>query len=143
MRRTILFTGLFVFAGTAAKTFRRQAMKQHRTGYFGRTVWFVIAIVITFVCVTFPVAGQVPTCVTPPSGMVSWWPGDGTAEDIVGDNDGTLEGGATFAAGKVGQAFSFDGSGDFVSVPDEDVWTLGNAAFTIDLWANFNGKSVV
>src|SRR5437899_5165224 len=24
-----------------------------------------------------------PTCVAPPSGMVSWWPGDGNANDII------------------------------------------------------------
>src|SRR5439155_8470225 len=32
-----------------------------------------------------------PTCVTPPSGMVSWWPGDGNANDIQGGNNGTLQ----------------------------------------------------
>ncbi len=29
-------------------------------------------------------------CVPPPSGLVSWWPGDGDAADIQGANDGTL-----------------------------------------------------
>ena len=53
--------------------------------------------------------------VQPPPGMVSWWPGDGNANDIVGDNDGTLMGGATFAPGMVGQAFSFDGVDDYVN----------------------------
>ena len=43
------------------------------------------------------------TCVDPPSGLVSWWPGDGNASDIVDGNDGALENGATFAAGHVGQ----------------------------------------
>jgi hypothetical protein len=41
--------------------------------------------------------------------QVSWWPGDGNANDIVDGNDGTLQGGVTFATGKVEQAFSFDG----------------------------------
>ncbi len=48
-------------------------------------------------------------CAPPPSGVVSWWPGDGNANDIVGPNDGQLFGGATFAHGFVGQAFKFDG----------------------------------
>ncbi len=46
-------------------------------------------------------------CVGAPSGLVGWWPGDGNTNDIVGGNDGTLQGAATFAAGEVDQAFSF------------------------------------
>jgi len=64
-------------------------------------------------------------------------PGDGNANDIVGSNNGTLMIGATFAAGKAGQAFSLDGTNDFVSVPDSDLWAFGPGDFTIDLWANF------
>lgn len=41
--------------------------------------------------------------------MVSWWPGDGNANDIIGGNHGTLQNGANFASGMVGQAFSFSG----------------------------------
>ena len=40
-------------------------------------------------------------------GIVSWWPGEGNADDIVGGNHGALKNGATFAPGIVGQAFSF------------------------------------
>ena len=29
-------------------------------------------------------------CLTPPAGVLSWWPGDGTAEDLVGGRHGTL-----------------------------------------------------
>src|SRR5262249_14080018 len=57
-------------------------------------------------------------CLLPPPGLVSWWPGDGNANDIQDGNNGTLQGGATFAAGKVGQAFSFDGASGSVVVPD-------------------------
>ena len=59
-------------------------------------------------------AGQ--TCTLPPTGLVSWWPGDGNADDIEDGNDGTLLGGVTFAPGLVGQAFSFDGVDAFVSI---------------------------
>ncbi|MGH9945549.1 MAG: hypothetical protein ACRD9R_24610, partial [Pyrinomonadaceae bacterium] len=48
-------------------------------------------------------------CLPPPAGMVAWYPGDGNADNLVGVNNGTLQNGATFAPGKVGQAFSFDG----------------------------------
>lgn len=56
-------------------------------------------------------------CLTPPSGLINWWPGDGNTNDIQGNNNGTLQNDATFELGLVGQAFSFDGDGDFVSLP--------------------------
>src|SRR5207302_7339036 len=57
-----------------------------------------------------------PTCVTPPSGLSHWWPGDNTATDIQGNNNGTLKNGATFAGGHVARAFSLDGIDDYVDV---------------------------
>ena len=69
-------------------------------------------------------------------GIVSWYKGEGTADDAVGANNGTLVNGATFAPGMVGQAFSFDGIDDYVD--------LGNAAsldipgsLTIEAWVNY------
>ena len=58
----------------------------------------------------------VPVAVTPPSGLVGWWPGEGNANDIVGSDDGTWTGSPAFAAGQVGQAFSFNGVDSFVDV---------------------------
>lgn len=77
-------------------------------------------------------------CVEPPDNLVSWWPGDGNARDIQGANDGTLQNGATFAAGKVEQGFSFNGVNQFVEVPDSPDWDFGTNDFTIDLWVNFS-----
>ena len=45
-----------------------------------------------------------------PAGMVSWWRGNGNANDSKGTNNGTLQGNATFAAGKVSQGFSSTGA---------------------------------
>jgi N-acetylneuraminic acid mutarotase len=75
------------------------------------------------------------TCVAPPSNMVSWWPGDGDANDIQDSNNGTSQNGATFAPGKVAQAFSFDGVDHFVGVPDSANLNL-TEALTIDAWVN-------
>ena len=79
-----------------------------------------------------------PSCATPPAGLVGWWPGEGNANDIVSTNNGTLEGGASFVSGEVGQAFGFDGSTGYVQVPDSDLWAFGTNSFTVELWANFN-----
>ena len=56
-------------------------------------------------------------CTPAPAGLVSWWPGEGTAADAVGTNNGVLLNGAGFGAGEVGQAFSFDGDAQAVFVP--------------------------
>jgi len=73
-------------------------------------------------------------CVPPPPDLVSWWPGDGNAEDFVDGNHGTLESGATYAAGRVDQAFSFDGLDDYVDVGDIGL----NGDWTIDFWAKLD-----
>ena len=74
----------------------------------------------------------VVNCTPAPSGLVSWWPGEQTAVDVVSSNSGTLGGNATFATGGVGSGFSFDG--------DRDGVNLGNPvglrlqSFTIEAW---------
>ncbi len=78
------------------------------------------------------------TCVTPPSGLVGWWPGDGDATDISGQgNNGTLQGVVTFAAGKVGQAFSLNGTNAFVEIPNISALDPV-AAGSQDAWVYFN-----
>ncbi|MDV7350877.1 LamG domain-containing protein [Halorubrum distributum] len=58
----------------------------------------------------------------PADGLVSYWPLDdvesGTAVDAVGTNDGTVEG-VSSVDGKVGNAGAFDGSDDYVGIPDD------------------------
>jgi len=51
-----------------------------------------------------------------PNGLVHWWADDSNALDYIGTNHGTLLNGATYRAGKVGTAFSFDGTNDMVDV---------------------------
>ena len=75
-----------------------------------------------------------PSCTDPPSNMISWWPGDGDALDRQGNNDGTLNGDATFATGLVGDAFSLDGSGDFVEVANESNFDFADSEFAVDGW---------
>jgi Concanavalin A-like lectin/glucanases superfamily len=72
--------------------------------------------------------------VQPLSGLVSWWPGDGNAQDIVGPNDGTLQGGATFAPGMVGEAFKLNGVDQFVELPSTNVLYDPVTGFTWEAW---------
>jgi len=73
-------------------------------------------------------------CTLAPAGLVSWWPGDGNANDITAPNHGTLQNGATFAPGLVGQAFSLDGSDDYVAVPNSPSLNIGSGDFSLDVW---------
>jgi hypothetical protein len=55
-------------------------------------------------------------CLAPPSGLVSWWTGDNTANDSVGGNNGTLENGVTYGLGEINDAFNLNGSNQYVLV---------------------------
>src|SRR6266404_464664 len=84
-------------------------------------------------------AGKCPTgppptnCAPVSSGLVSWWKGEGNANDSVGSNNGVLQGGTTFAPGKVGQAFNFNGTSAFVQVADAASLRFTNAV-TVEAW---------
>ena len=76
------------------------------------------------------IGGAIP----PPEGMVSWWPGDGNAQDIWDGNHGVLVGGTTFTGGKVGQAFSFDNSLNSGVLVADSPNLNPTEALTIDAW---------
>jgi hypothetical protein len=79
-----------------------------------------------------------PSCFEAPEGLTGWWPGDRSADDIVGGRDAVLHGDASFGTGIVDKAFVFDGDGDFVDVPDDSALDVGTGDFTVDLWVKFN-----
>jgi len=81
-------------------------------------------------------ASTTPSIATP-SGLVAWWPADGDAQDRVGTNHGVLVGGAGYAPGIVGEAFSFDGATGYAQIPDGDLWAFGTNDFTVELWVNW------
>jgi hypothetical protein len=85
------------------------------------------------------------SCVPAPSDLVSWWPADGDALDIVSGNNGSLQNGATFAPGRVAQAFSMDGVDDYVQFGD--ILDGLNGGFTLDAWiqttATVGNKAII
>lgn len=73
-------------------------------------------------------------CVTPPSGLIAWWPGD-TAAEIIGNHTSVLVNGAQAGTtGKVGGAFELDGINDRIDV-QTDLPAL--TEFTIEGWVDF------
>ncbi|MDB6111905.1 MAG: hypothetical protein JWR69_3655, partial [Pedosphaera sp.] len=77
---------------------------------------------------------NISDCVPAPTGKVGWWPGDGAANDIQGLHNGALKNGTWFAAGQVGQAFSFDGVTNQVNVGSVFPGVTNN--FTMEFWVN-------
>jgi hypothetical protein len=71
-----------------------------------------------------------------PSGLVSLWSAEGDGGDSADGNTGTLCGNATFAEGKMGQAFSLDGVNSYVKIPQSP-----NLNFTDQITISFWMKS--
>jgi hypothetical protein len=76
----------------------------------------------------------VPSYLPPPSGLVSWWPGDGNAFDIHGGNNGTLLGATSFTSAEVGQGFTFGSNSDGVTIPDNPNLNVQSTGFAVDFW---------
>jgi hypothetical protein len=75
------------------------------------------------------------------STVIHWWKADGNANDSVGTNNGSLVGDTGFATGESGQAFSFDGSGDYVSIPDDPSHYF-TGSFSMDAWMKTSGTNL-
>lgn len=73
-------------------------------------------------------------CEAPAPGLVGWWSGDSHSYDLsANQNNGALQGGATYVPGLVAQAFNLDGTNDFVLIPDApSLNVLG--AITVEAW---------
>lgn len=81
--------------------------------------------------------GANAACTPSPSGLLDWWPGDGNVNDIAGTNNGALMGGAIDSyPGVVGTAFHFNGTNDYVRIPDSPNFHPTN--FTIETWVMFD-----
>jgi len=79
------------------------------------------------------------SCAAAPAGLAGWWPGDGTADDAIGPNNGELAGSAGYAPGLAGQAFRLDGAG-YVSLGGLDAVQAGSPEYTVMAWVKFSGS---
>jgi Concanavalin A-like lectin/glucanases superfamily len=69
-------------------------------------------------------------CAPAGAALTHRWPADGDALDVVGTANGTLNNGATFAAGLSGQGFLLDGSDDTITF-GATAGNVGSGDFTI------------
>ncbi len=79
-----------------------------------------------------PARDESVPCILAPAGLVAWWPGDASPEDIQGENTGTLSESVAYAEGKVGQAFAFNGSAYVAATAAE--FPSADSDRTIELW---------
>jgi hypothetical protein len=73
-----------------------------------------------------------PPCTNPPVGLVGWWRASQDALDTLGGSPGTVTGNVGYGPGKVGYAFSLDGSGDAIRLGRPANLQLQD--FTIEAW---------
>jgi len=67
-------------------------------------------------------------------GLIAYWNLDGDAQDSSGNgHHGTLNGDPTSIAGKIGQAYNFDGVNDYIDFGDENFGE--GTEFTVALWS--------
>ncbi|HEX4262948.1 MAG TPA: LamG-like jellyroll fold domain-containing protein [Verrucomicrobiae bacterium] len=90
------------------------------------------------------VSPQPPVPLPTPAGIISWWRAENDALDAIGANHGVLTNGVAFASGKVGQSFLFDGTTNYVLIPDSP--SLRPASVTVEAWVKIfstNGTQLV
>src|SRR4051794_1148994 len=96
--------------------------------------WLALVLLLG---IASPFRADAASCFSAPAGLVGWWPGEGSAANLAGTNQGTLQGGATAsAAGMVGSAFGLDGTNAFVQVASSSVLQPTN--LTIEAWVLFS-----
>lgn len=113
-----------------------QSNFQKRCGALTLRPWpFGLAIIVVLLILVHPACSRA-ACTPPPPGLVLWWDfADGTATDRSGyQNDGTVNGSPTFAAGTVtfNNPFGFSPANQWISVPySTSLQALATNSFTI------------
>ena len=85
--------------------------------------------------------GQTVPSYIPTSGLVAWWPFNGNANDESGNGNNATTTNATITNdrnGNVNTAYSFNGTSNFIEIPDSPPLRLNNTDFTISFWVNVN-----
>jgi GH25 family lysozyme M1 (1,4-beta-N-acetylmuramidase) len=61
------------------------------------------------------ILSNAPGAIPAPSGLVNWWPGDGTPVDLLSQYTGNPSGGLTYVSGERRSAFHFDGTSGYLA----------------------------
>lgn len=86
--------------------------------------------------IAIPARAASPTCVNPPTGLVSWWPGDTNNDDIAGSNNPNAASGVSLVPAEVLDGFSLGQNGYLEVAPSQ---SLENQNFTWAFWVKPEG----
>jgi Concanavalin A-like lectin/glucanases superfamily/Immunoglobulin I-set domain/Cohesin domain len=103
---------------------------------FTRILGWCSTLVFIVVCL-MPVSikSQGTGCVPAPSGLVSWWRGEGDGSDRLGANNASSITGVSYTNGVVGRAFEFNGVDGRIIVPDALSLNFSKGQnFSIEAW---------
>lgn len=125
-----LFNGTNAIAGATSSSYAITSVTATNAGVYS------VIVSNTFGSVLSSNATLTVTCLSSSSGLAAWWQAESNAVDNIGGLIGTLSSGASYAAGKVGTAFKFDGTNGYVQVPDSP--TLCPTNFTVESWVKFD-----
>jgi len=123
-------------AGATASTLLRERVQSNVVGNYS----FVVTNTLGGATSSAAALTLLPplTCVTAPTGMLTWWPANNFTNDVVGSNNASLiffhlGGLVGYATGKVAQCFSFrGGNAQVLSSPQLNFGS--NADFSIEAW---------
>ena len=73
-------------------------------------------------------------CVLAPDSLSHLWPGEESAVDVVGENDGILLPGVAFSTGMVGSGFQLDGSGHVEVADAPELRLSSDTPSSLDAW---------
>jgi hypothetical protein len=94
------------------------------------------SVVVAGLISVFPAVAAAQVCLTPPSGLAGWWPGNGDAADAAAGNGGLLMDTTTFAPAVVGAGFKMDGIADGVQIADAAA--LRPSTVSVEAWVRFD-----
>jgi uncharacterized protein (TIGR03437 family) len=96
-------------------------------------------LILFFSSAAHPARDAETSCLTPPTGLVGWWPGDTNENDIVGSNNPSAVPNVTLVPGEVLDGFSF-GTKGYILIPSSP--SLANQQFTWVAWARPDGPTL-
>src|ERR1035437_3298617 len=129
----IAHAGRLFRRSSVTKNQRPSAMKRIMKFSPGKVLSTGFVILAALAAATPQTQGS--SCTPPPAGLVGWWSGESNAHDIVGGNNGSPVGNLGYTNGVAGQAFVFDESTSYISVPASPSLDIGTGSgITIECW---------
>jgi len=98
-----------------------------------------IVLITSFIIITLALQANIAQSQVVTDGLVSYWTFDKadidgeTVKDVFGNNDGALVGDPKIVQGKVGDALEFNGTSDYVEIPDDESLDLWDS-YTLEAW---------